>query len=459
VSNHKSPSGLCLNPRDLFTRSSFNELEADHSIPAGLSLRLNLSWALVGNIGYALTQWGLLVLLTKLFDPTQFGKYALALSIVTPIFSTSTLQLRAIQVSAVEEKAHFADYVVLRVFTNSLALTCLLVLVVFRLFEAQVVYLILLLALNQAVMLVKDIYQGSMQRHERMDYVSISNVLQGVASVGVAAALAFCTGNLLLAVAGMLVARVAVFLSYDVSRSKALAGEAQTLLTRADLRKALSVSRLRPLVHKALPLGVMMLLLSFYPNIPRYFLAGYWGEAYVGYFAAIATLMSVQELMIVPLGEAALRKLSLYYATNKAAYTGLLCKLIAIGVVLGTIGVAVAMQLGSPLLTVLFRKEYGGFVESLVWLMLARLVLNVQCFMGYGITAAGRYRAQAWIWGMAITAMLLSSWLLIPTRSALGAAWALFICACIATAASIIVLAGAIRTSNVFDAAIIQDNT
>src|SRR5437773_7116585 len=56
-----------------------------------------------GNILYIATQWGLLVVLTKFFAPEEFGKYALALAIVTPIFSISALQLRSVFVTSTSD--------------------------------------------------------------------------------------------------------------------------------------------------------------------------------------------------------------------------------------------------------------------------------------------------------------------------------------------------------------------
>jgi O-antigen/teichoic acid export membrane protein len=321
------------------------------------------------------------------------------------------------------------------------------VLIMCGVFSPHLASLLILLGINQAVMLVKDIYQGFMQRHDRMDLVAVSSVLQGVLSVGAAGGTAIVSHNLQLTVAAMLVARVFVFVAYDIPTSRALRSNGSNLVTRSELCKVWSESRCRSLVRKAVPLGVTTLLLSLYPNIPRYFIATYYGDAYVGYFAAIATLMSLQDLIVIPLSEAAIRRLSLFYATNKMAYVRLLVGLMGVGAIIGAVGVAAAWRFGHFLLPLLFRTEYGSFVEALVWLMAARLVLNIQCFMGYSITAAGKYSSQVWIWGLGVASLLVASWLLIPTRSALGAAWALCICACITTGASLVVIAGALRSS------------
>jgi O-antigen/teichoic acid export membrane protein len=410
-----------------------------YSLPSGLSPRANFSWTFAGNVLYAGTQWGLLVLLTKLFEPELFGRYALALSIVTPIFTASALQLRAVQVSAVGDESSFADYLLLRLVTNLLALLLLVLLVMPGLIPSHLFFLTLLLGCNQAIALVKDVYQGVMQKRERMDLVSISKILQGGASTAAAIVIAFLTHNILLVVWGMLIARFFALLIYDIPCARALAADFEPLLTRPAVRRALSLSRLFSLARIAFPLGIVTLLISLHKNIPRYFLADF-GEAAVGYFAAIASLMSLQELVIGALGQSAVRRLALSYATDRKDYVRLLGRLTAIGVAVGMAGVLLVVAFGRPLLTILFREEYADFVDVFIWLIVARLVLNAQSFIGYGMTAARMFSVQVWMYGLMVISLFVSAWLLIPTWAGLGAAWAMLISACVTLIAGTVVM-------------------
>ncbi len=419
---------------------SVSTSEIDRKTSAGLSLRANFSWTFTGNVLYAGTQWGLLILLTKLFEPELFGRYALAFSIVEPIFTASALKLRAVQVSAVEDEASFADYLLLRLATNLLALLSLVLLVALRLIPSHLFSLTLVLGCNQATGLVKDLYQGVMQKRERMDLVSISMILQGGASVAAATVMAFFTHNILLVVLGMLTARFFVLLIYDIPRARALVADSEPLVTRPAIRRAMSLWPLFRLARTAFPLGIVTLFLALYSNTPQYFLAKFSGEAAVGYFAALAALMSLHNLVIVALGQSAVRRLALYYAKDREGYIRLLGRLVAIGAAIGTAGVVIAMAFGRPLLTILFRQDYASFVDVFVWLMVARLVLNAQDFIGRGLNAARMFRVQVWIYGLMVVSLFVSAWLLIPTWSGVGAAWAMVISACVTLIASIVVM-------------------
>ena len=413
----------------------------------GLSLRANFSWTFVGNVLYSVTQWGLLTLLTKFFEPELFGRYSLAFSIVTPLFVASAMQLRAVYVSDVSqedqpqhEEATFASYLVLRLTTTALALLLVMLLVAVGVIPWHLFGLSVLLGCNQALVLVKDIYQGVMQKHDRMDILSISKVLQGLASLVGAIGMVLLTRSILMVVLGMLVARFLVLLLYHVPQARAVHATAQCaanehaapvpLVTPASLRQALNVSQLWSLARTALPLCVVMLLINLHLHVPRYFLADL-GEAEVGYFSAVASLAAMPELVITALGHSAVRQLALRYAKDKRAYLALVGQLVAIGAALGLAGVLGAVALGRPVLGLLFRPEYAAFTDVLIWLMVARAVMNVQSFLGYSMTAARWFNAQMWTYGLMLVSLFVAAWFVIPLWGGLGAAWATLASACV----------------------------
>jgi O-antigen/teichoic acid export membrane protein len=71
-----------------------------------LTLRQNFSWTFVGNIIYAASQWGMLVVLAKLGSPEMVGQFMRGLAVTAPIILFSNLQLRQIQTTDV--KQHYA---------------------------------------------------------------------------------------------------------------------------------------------------------------------------------------------------------------------------------------------------------------------------------------------------------------------------------------------------------------
>jgi O-antigen/teichoic acid export membrane protein len=182
-----------------------------------------------------------------------------------------------------------------------------------------------------------------------------------------------------------------------------------------------------------------MLVINLYRQVPRYFLADL-GEATVGYYAAVASIVSLQELVITALGESAVRQLALRFAAGRSSYLRLVARLLVVGASIGLISVAGAILFGERLLALLFRPEYAAFAQVLTWLLVAQVILNVQSFVGYAMTAARWFKTQVWIYGTMLTSLFVASWLLIPKWGGLGAAWATLVSCAITLAVSVILL-------------------
>jgi len=75
--------------------------------PKALSLPRNVTWSAVGNVTYAATQWGMLIILAKLGTPEMVGQYALGLAVTGPVFMLANLQLRVIQATDTRESHTF----------------------------------------------------------------------------------------------------------------------------------------------------------------------------------------------------------------------------------------------------------------------------------------------------------------------------------------------------------------
>ena len=87
-----------------------------------LSLRVNFSWNLAGNLVYAACQWGIVVVLAKLTSPEMVGRFALGLAVTAPIIMLSNLQLRSVQATDARGEYQFGHYLGLRLVTTMLAL-------------------------------------------------------------------------------------------------------------------------------------------------------------------------------------------------------------------------------------------------------------------------------------------------------------------------------------------------
>ena len=384
-----------------------------------LSLRRNFSWTFVGNVVYAASQWGMLVIIARLGTPAMVGEFALGLALTAPIVLFSNLQLRGIQANDARRRFAFNDYLTLRLITTALALCVLGGLVATGNFTGPGL-LILLIALTKSLESVSDVYYGLLQQHERLDVVAQSLMLRGVLSLAALAAGLYLTTSLLWGVVAMALCWAAVLVLFDIPRGARVLGSGSP-----NSKTWPSPERLGELARLALPLGFTMLLVSLNTNVPRYFIEQYEDTYALGIFSALAYIMVAGRTVVAALGQAASPRLSSYYAAgNRRAFRALATRLLSVGVLLGAGGVAASLLAGGPLLNFVYGTDYGEHRELFVHLMVAAAFIYVGSFAGYVMTAAQRFGVQAPLAGVVVLVSCLACWLLVPRYGLTGAALA-----------------------------------
>jgi len=424
-----------------------------YSVRSRLSLRANFSWTFAGNVVYAGCQWGMLVVLAKLGSPEMVGQFALGLAITAPVIMFTNLQLRGIQATDARQEYLFGDYLGLRLITTMLALLTIAGIVSVSGHRLEAVLVILTVGLAKAIESVSDAFYGLLQQHERMDRIAKSMMIKGPLSLVALSVGVYITGSVFWGVVGLIVAWALILVGYDVHSGALMLkrGLQQdgTLLSEGDQEAVLcprwELSTLARLAWLALPLGLVMMLISLNANIPRYFIERYLGEHELGIFAALAYLQMAGNTVVGALGQSASPRLAKYYAVGDGpAFCTLLLKLAGIGVLLGGVGVLVALVAGRELLILLYRPEYAEH-ELLVWLMVATGISYVASFLGYGMTAARYFRVQMPLFAIVTATTILVGLWLIPADGLRGAAIALMITAVVQAGGSLAVIVHALR--------------
>jgi O-antigen/teichoic acid export membrane protein len=107
---------------------------------------------------------------------------------------------------------------------------------------------------------------------------------------------------------------------------------------------------------------------------------------------------------------------------------------------------AVAPSRGQ-LLALLYRAEYAEYADVFVWLMVASGVFYVASFLGYGMTAARYFKAQAPLFFAITVATVAACAVLVPGYGLIGAAFASLISMLAQLAGSLAVILRALRAN------------
>jgi len=389
-----------------------------------LSLRSNFAWTLAGNLIYAGSQWGMLVVLAKLGSAQMVGLFALGLAVGAPVMMFTNLRLRALQVTDARAEYSFRDYFRLRLITSAFALCVIAAIAALGGYGLQAALVILIIGLAKGVEGVSDTIQGLFQKHERLDLAAISRMIKGPLSLAAIWGLVYLSGSIVWGVIGLLAAWSLVLLTYEAycARRVLYLTSDPIHAEDKDLRSRLPV--LGRLAWLALPLGVVGLLDSLNVNVPRYLVEQRLGEAALGYYAAMAYMMVAGNMVVEALTGSASPLLARAHVTDPSAFRRLLWMLLVLAAALGGAGVLLALFLGRPLLALLYRPDYAQHVNVFIWLMVAAGIGYVARILVSGMTASRQIKAQAPLYGITLLGTAAFSWMLIPRYGLLGAAWA-----------------------------------
>lgn len=114
-----------------------------------------------------------------------------------------------------------------------------------------------------------------------------------------------------------------------------------------------------------------------------------------------------------------------FAAGELEGFRGILKKLLLLAAFIPALGIPIALLFGRPLLSLLYRPEYGNHVGVLVIMVITAALTAVGSFMGYGMTAVHSFRAQVPVMAATLTSTIVLCFMLIPRMGLIGAALAL----------------------------------
>lgn len=403
-------------------------------------LRKLFSWLFLAFIIIAFSQLLVNVLLVKFCDKALVGRFALANAITIPIFAFTSLDLDTLQITDAKNQYEFEDYFNLRLVTSSFALFLSIIIPIFAGYSWDILVVVGLLALLRTLETISATLYGLIQKREQMKTLAFLGIAKSVISISLLGIILYLTGNLVLGLIGLILFRIIYLFVYESPSSLATINSYDSLeinglppkSTQINLSKLFNKKwysqKIFMLTKLALPMGIVTLLVSFNANVPRYLIEKYIGEASLGVFASIASLMMIGDTVLNPLGASTIPRMSRYYAEgNFKIFWQILSKLMAIALVMGAIIMAACLLFGQPVLETIYRKEYGQYTQLLTLLMLAGSIEDISSFIGQSITATRSFRIKMVISATVVTISALLALWLIPSQGLNGAAIAVLI--------------------------------
>lgn len=380
----------------------------------------NVSWSVLGNAGYALSQWLMLVVLAKWSGADALGVFALALAVIAPIFALSNGDQRAAQATDVHASVTFARYLGFRWLGTLVAGAMVVVIALSGFLEsAEGVRATALLFVARAAESFSDVVHGQFHQQERLDYVGqsllVRSLLQGFCFSGVV----FMGGGLDLALAAYALVAIALWCFWDMPRLRRIGGGAG--LFRPDFR---GVGLLLMVI---LPFGMQVFINVLFQNVPRYFVQSHLDSASLGIFSSVAYFVVAGAVLVNAVSQATMPRFARYFAEGSLQYVKLLIQFFLVclaACVAGTWGV---WLFGEQLLVTVYSQEFAGAGKLFFVIALFASTLYLSVVPGTALTAARAMKGQTHVNIVSLVVLVLGCYVLVPRYGLLGAAWAMVI--------------------------------
>ncbi len=388
-----------------------------------VSLRKNISWTMLGNVVYAASQWGVVIVLARLGSPEAVGRLALGLAVTGPIMLFCNLQLRTVQATDALRKYEFGDYFGMRLVSTSVAFATVLLATHVGGYVGEVRSVILWLILAKGIESMSDLLHGALHRRESMHRIAQSQIVRGILSVSVFAVVFSWTRNTAAATASLAASWLFVLLAIDIpvvwSGLRSEGGRIRPRFTLAVMTR---------LFWTALPVGLVTTLTSVETNLPRYVLEHSVGERELGIFVSLAYLVYAQGTLILAVNQTALPRLArLEVQGDHQGVRRLIGKLLIVGIGMGAGTLLVCSTVGGSILSLLYGAEYRSYTGAFVWVAAAAAVKFATMPFSVSLRAGQHFWVLLGVHVMSATTMLAASLWLVPTRGVNGAACSLFV--------------------------------
>ena len=387
----------------------------DRAACGPLSLRRNASWIVLGGAVHSASRWGLVVVLARLGNAEMIGQIALAMAVCAPVSFLANLGLRSALVTDAKHEYRFGDYFGLRIVTSLVAIGGIAALVAVAGFEARTALVVLVWAVGKLFESLSDVFHALFQQQERMDRIAVAMMLRGPLVLAFLAVGVALTGNILWGIAGFPLVMAATLFCYDLPTGRRTVNTSPAGCQERPREEATPGDGVRPRWHAPTmirlarltwPLGLVAMMISLFPNVPRYVVDYHLGKHALGVFASIAFLAIAGTMVVSALGQSASPRLAKHYAAgNLAGFCRLLGKLLGLVACLGA-GLVVLMALfGGPILRLFYGPEFARYADLSVWLMLSATMMFLGAPLGRAVDAMRRFKTHMAIRGVGIVVM------------------------------------------------------
>lgn len=243
-----------------------------------------------GIIVSAFCQWLIIMIIPKITTYSDAGVFAASISICSILNIIATFSLNQLQISDQYNKYSENEYLIARLITITISFLCIIPIVFFLNYDEKQILSIVIYMIYRNFLHLSYHYTATLQFYDKLDYVGIITVIEGIISFISFTTTFIITNNLPLSILVMTIFGGGLFLLMVLTGYKKYTGNSIKITFKTKYTK------------KLLSIGIPLLFASITPLIitalPKIILQYYWGDDTLGIFSTISSPTIAIPLMV-----------------------------------------------------------------------------------------------------------------------------------------------------------------
>lgn len=315
--------------------------------PATLEKR-NMIWNMIGSFLYAFASMALTMAVIQIVGDEQGGIFTFAFTTFgQQMFMVAYFGIRPYQITDVENRYTFGDYLKLRILTSAAALAIGIGFVLWNGYQPQKAWIVFLMVCYKVIDGFADVYEAEFQRSGRLYLTGKSNTFRTLLSVGCFITALLATKHLVFASAAAVAAQIVGVLVFDVWVIRGL----------ENVNWSKGAEGCADLWKSCLLLFLSVFLDFYIFSAAKYAIEGNLNDAAMAVYGAIFMPTSVINLVAGFVIRPFLTRLSSYWERKELRqFGGVIVKIFAVILGLTILAVTAAGLLGIPVLSLLYSN-------------------------------------------------------------------------------------------------------
>lgn len=352
--------------------------------PTGVRIRNLIGWGVMAQVVFILSQFIILLGLTRFGTIEEVAHFGLATAIAVPVFFFFDLGIRLNVASSSLTGYGFRDFRLLLFCSLSIGAAVLLVIGSIA-FSGVELIILLLIGAMKAFESISEMSYGVFQKHDRMDIVAGSVILRSLSGALLFLFLVMAGAPIVWGFAAQFVAWASVSIWLDYRGAQAMTRDEPS---NDEGRWA----RIWELARLSVPLALNGLLSALQGSIPRYIIAWLAGATALAQFVVVAYAMQAMTSASMAIADSLVSRFSLFIVEGRRqALKKVLFKLVALFGFIGATGIILSLTIGDQVVRGLFGPEYAGLGVLLAICLVAATLRSCNNVMLSAILAAREF--------------------------------------------------------------------